>query len=169
MRKVTSYSKAIKATVLAKAMAPNAPRVVELAKEFNIPYATIRSWKKSMLNNQLLKKVSVPQRPNDKSPEAKLQAVLDTIGKTEQEQSAYCRAQGIYSNHIDAWKKQILEGLGAHASNTKELKAENQKVTYENKQLKRDLQRKDKALAEVSALLILKKKADILWGVGEDA
>lgn len=168
MRKVTAYSEAIKATVLTKAMAPNAAGVVELAKEFNIPYATIYTWKKLMLNNQPIKQVNTAKRPNDKSPEAKLRAVLDTIGKTEQEQSAYCREQGIYSNHIDAWKKQMLEGLGSFV-NIKELKAENQQVTTENKQLKQDLKCKDKALAEISALLILKKKAALFWGEDKDA
>ena len=90
------------------------------------------------------------------------------MGKSEEEQGAYCRTHGIYSNHLNDWKKQILEGLGGVSVSTKELKAENQQVTNENKQLKRDLHRKDKALAEVSALLIFKKKVDLLWGVGGD-
>lgn len=167
MRQVTTYSKAIKASVLAKIMAPNAPNVVELAKEFNMPYNTIYSWKSAVLKKKNVTQLNVPQRPHDKSPEAKLQAVLDTMGKTEQEQGAYCRTHGIYSNHLDTWKKQMLEGLGVTSSN--EHKAENQQTLKENKKLKRDLERKDKALAEVSALLILKKKANLLWGVDEDA
>ncbi len=167
MRQPTTYSKAIKASVLAKALAPNAPSVVELTKEFNIPGSTIYSWMSAMVKKQKIVPVNAPQRPHDKSPEAKLQAVIDTMGKTEQEQGAYCRAHGIYSNHLDAWKKQILEGLGVASSN--ERKAENLQTLKENKKLKRDLERKDKALAEVSALLILKKKADLLWGVDEDA
>lgn len=167
MRQATTYSKAIKESFLAKALAPNAPSVVKLAKEFNIPYQTVYSWKNAMLKKQNVKQLNAPQRPHDKSPEAKLQAVIDTMGKTEQEQGAYCRAHGIYSHHLDAWKKQMLEGLGVVSSN--EYKAENQQTLKENKKLKRDLERKDKALAEVSALLILKKKADLLWGVDEDA
>jgi hypothetical protein len=60
-----------------------------------------------------------------------------------------------------------LEALGAVS--IKERKAENQQIVNEVKQLKRDLHRKDKALAEVTALLILKKKTDLLWGDNEDA
>jgi transposase len=167
MRQVTAYSKSIKASVLAKMMASNAPSVVELAKEFNIPYTTIYSWKTAVLKKKNVTQLNVPQRPHDKSPEAKLQAVLDTMGMTEQEQGAYCRAHGIYSNHLDAWKKQMLEGLGVASTN--ERKAENLQTSKEIKKLKRDLERKDKALAEVTALLILKKKADLLWGGDEDA
>ena len=36
-----------------------------------------------------------------------------------------------------------------------------------NKELERDLNRKDKALAETTALLVLKKKADLIWGTGD--
>ena len=162
----TKYSESIIASVLAKALEPNAPSVVELAKEFNIPVGTIYTWKFRMRNKQNIKQVNAPQRPHDKSPEAKLQAVIDTISMTEQQQGAYCRTHGIYSNHLDAWKKQMLDGLGAVSS--KLHKAESVQITKENKQLKRDLLRKDKALAEVSALLILKKKADLLWGVDAD-
>lgn len=147
-------------------MAPNAPNTVELANEFNIPYSTVYAWKKSMLNKQFAEPVNAPKRPNDKSPESKLRAVIDTVGMTEQEQSAYCRTHGIYSNHLETWKKQMLEGLGT--TNSKKNKAEDQQIQNEVKRLKRDLHRKEKALAEVSALLILKKKADLLWGVEED-
>ncbi|HEX4045015.1 MAG TPA: transposase [Gammaproteobacteria bacterium] len=88
------------------------------------------------------------------------------LGKTETERAAYCRGHGIYINHLDEWKKQVLESLGV--ANTKKHKAEYLLILNEVKQLKRDLHRKDKALAEVSALLILKKKADLLWGDSED-
>jgi hypothetical protein len=167
MRQVTTYSASIKASVLAKVMSPNAPSVVELANEFNIPYPTIYAWKKMMLKKQNVKSGNTPQRPHDKSPEAKLKAVIDTMSMSEQEQGAYCRTHGIYSNHLEAWKKQMLEALGAVS--IKERKAENQQIVNEVKQLKRDLHRKDKALAEVTALLILKKKTDLLWGDNEDA
>jgi transposase-like protein len=167
MRQVTRYPAALKESVLAKAFASNPSSVVELAKEFNIPFGTIYTWV-TTIKKQNVKQVNAPQRPNDKSASAKLQAVIDTMDKTEQERGAYCREHGIYTNHLDAWKKQMLEGLGSTV-NTKEHKAEYQQAVKEVKQLKRDLNRKDKALAEVSALLILKKKADLLWGIEEDA
>ena len=165
----TKYPESIKASLLAKSLAPHAPSVVELAKEFNIPLATAYTWIHKMRKKQkTAHEGPTSQRPKDKSPEAKLHAVFNTMDKTEQEQSEYCRAEGIYSNHLDAWRAQMLEGLGAVSTSTKELKAQNQQVTEENKQLKRDLNRKDKALAEVSALLILKKKVDLLWGADKD-
>ncbi len=172
MRQVTKYTEAIKASVLTKALAPNAPGVIELAKEFNIPKATIYTWLINMKNKNS-KKEQTRQRPKDQSPAFKLQAVMETLGKSEEEQSAYCRAQGIYYDHILAWRQQILESLGARTSTVdkakdKENKAENQRIQDEMKALKSDLKRKDKALAEVTALLVLKKKANLLWGEIED-
>jgi len=51
MRQVTKYTDAIKAGVLAKALAANAPSVIELSKDFNIPKATIYTWVLPMKNN----------------------------------------------------------------------------------------------------------------------
>lgn len=172
MRQVTKYTEAIKASVLSKALAPNAPGVIELSKEFNIPKATIYTWVINMKNKNN-KKERAEKRPKDRTPAFKLQAVMDTLGKSEEEQSAYCRAQGIYYDHIEAWRQQILESLGAAASTLdkvkeKENKAELQRTHDEIKALKSNLKRKDKALAEVTALLVLKKKADLLWGESED-
>lgn len=173
MRQVTKYTDAIKASVLSKALAPNAPSVIELAKEFNIPSPTVYSWMHNM-KKKSNNKARIQQRPKDQSAASKLQAVMDTAGKTEQEQSAYCRTQGIYYNQIEAWKQQMLESLGAtmrstdKAPNTKENKAVSQQIQDEMRQLKSDLNRKDKALAELTALLVLKKKADLLWGDNED-
>ena len=157
--------------MLSKALAPNAPSVIELAKEFNIPKATIYTWLINMKNKN--NKDGTQQRPKDRTPAFKLQAVMDTLGKTEQEQSAYCRAQGIYYAHIEGWRQQILESLSAAPSTAdkgkeKENKAENQRIQDEMKALKSNLKLKDKALAELTALLVLKKKADLLWGDSED-
>ena len=165
MREVTRYSVTFKESLLAKALAPNAPHAVELAKEFNIPYGTLYTWIRTS-KKKTMKEVNTPLRPTDQSAEAKLRAVMDTMDKTEAERSAYCREHGFYIHHLDAWKEQILHGLGA--VKTKQDKIERQQLTHENKNLKSELRRKDKALAEVSALLILKKKADLLWGVKED-
>lgn len=97
-------------------------------------------------------------RPNDKTAEEKLRAVFDTLQMSEEERGAYCRDHGLYTHHLEEWKKQIIAGL--QPLDSKENKAEYRQITAENKELKRELNRKEKALAEASALLILKKKAN---------
>ena len=170
MRQVTHYSAKFKESILAKALASNAPSPVKLAQEANIPYGTLHTWiqmskKKNQINQE--KAPSLPSsRPVDQSAQAQLRAVLDTMDKTASEKAAYCRQHGFYIHQLDEWKEQILNGLGKTPS--KKAKAEHQQLMLENKRLQRDLKRKDKALAEVSALLILKKKADLIWGEEEE-
>lgn len=166
MRQVTRYSAELKENLIAKALAPNGPSIVELAKEFNIPYATFHTWMHTMRKTHSTKPTITSQRPKDKSAEEKLQAVIDTMNKNDIELGEYCRQQGIYSHHLAEWRKQMLSGLGAPQPNP--FKAKCNQAEHELKQLKRELHRKDKALAEVSALLVLKKKADLLWGVKEE-
>ena len=165
-RKCTQYSSEFKEQLLAKVFTPNGSSTVELAQQSGVPYATLYTWIKMSKKQSVRPQQTIPLRPESQSAEAKLRAVLDTLDKTESERSAYCREHGIYMHHLTAWKEQILKDLDTMP--TKKEKAEQQALKNENKKLKSELNRKDKALAEVSALLILKKKADLLWGVEED-
>lgn len=164
-RKVTHYSEEFKEGLLAKLLSPQGPSTVELAKASGVPYPTLYTWvkMKKQKSNQSAEKHIL--RPQDYTAEAKLRAVLETLDMTESERGAYCREHGLYTHHLEAWKAQILQGLAGGMP--KKDKGSQQQLTQENKQLKSELTRKDKALAEASALLILKKKADLIWGNNE--
>jgi transposase-like protein len=166
MRKCTQYSAEFKEKLLAKVFSPNAPSYVELARRAGVPYPTLYQWISMSKKRKKIRSDDVPTRPKDKTPETKLQAVFDTLHMTEEERSAYCRKHGLYTHHLDEWKTQILAGLKPIGS--KEDKVEYRQLTIENKNLKKELSRKERALAEASALLILKKKANLIWGDGED-
>ena len=47
-------------------------------------------------------------------------------------------------------------------------KSELKLLKHKIKQLTQELNRKDKALAETAALLVLKKKANLIWGEDEE-
>lgn len=72
------------------------------------------------------------------------------------------RERGLHSIHIERWKEAIIEGLKSSKLNKKDLR--DKKI----KELEKELRRKDKALAETAALLVLKKKAQDIWGDPED-
>jgi transposase-like protein len=165
MRKCTQYSAEFKEKLLAKAFSPNAPSHVELARRSGVPYHTLYQWISMSKKKKKVKSDDAAMRPKDKTAEAKLRAVFDTLQMTEEERGAYCRKHGLYTYHLDEWKTQILAGL--KPIEPREHKAEYRQLTVENKTLKKELNRKEKALAEASALLILKKKADLIWGDGE--
>ena len=165
MRKHTQYSIAFKEKLLAKALALNNPGVVELAARAGIPYGTLYTWIQMSKQNKSLKS-DTPMRPKDITAEGKLKAVSETWQMEAEAQSTYCRSHGFYPCHLAEWKQQLLTRL--KPIDTKKEKAEYRLVAEENKNLKRELNRKNSALAEASALLILKKKANLLWGDGED-
>ena len=72
---------------------------------------------------------------------------------------AWCREKGLFAHHLVSWKTAFCAEEKAGASGTREIRT----LRDENGQLKRELVRKDKALAEAAALLILQKKFRALW------
>lgn len=162
---MSRYPVGLKERLLIKAFSPNAPSIVELARESGVSYSTLYSWI-YMSKKKHIEAGVTPMRPKDKTAEAKLQAVFDTLQMTDEERSTYCRKHGLYAHHLDEWKKQVLAGL--NPVDSKEDKAEQRLQSAEIKKLKGEINRKDRALAEASALLILKKKANLIWGDGKD-
>jgi len=82
----------------------------------------------------------------------KLQSIIETSNLNADKLNSYCRRKGIYKHHIEQWKADM-----ASSNNTPD-KAEMRALREENKKLKKDIRRKDKALAETAALLVIQKK-----------
>jgi transposase-like protein len=95
-------------------------------------------------------------------------AVVATSGKNEYEKGEYCREHGIYAEQLEMWREACIGANGSAVGNVSELLASLKKETLKNKKLERELTRKEKALAEAAAILVLRKKADAIWGDGED-
>ena len=103
------------------------------------------------------------RRPQDLAAEEKLNAVLEYEQLEEEERGRYLREKGLHAVNIERWKQQIIEGLTA-AKQTKSDPRDKRRI----KELEKELRRKEKALAETAALLVLKKKAQAIWGERED-
>ena len=93
------------------------------------------------------------------SSEEKFTVVLETARLNEVEFSAYCRRKGLYPEQIRAWRKACQQanasaGVGVDRDKRRE-------QAKEIKQLQEELRRKDKALAETAALLVLQKKVRV--------
>ncbi len=170
MRKCTHCSAEFKERLLAKVFSTHAPRPVELARKAGIPYATLNTWIYMAKKKHLIKSETVSKKPQDHgNAEAKFRAVFDTFQMKEEERGAYCRKHGLYTHDLDDWKKQVLALFSKEKDTTdKEQRIEVRQLSAENKQLKHELNRKEKALIEASALLLLKKKASLIWGDNED-
>ena len=100
------------------------------------------------------------------TPAARLEAVIATAAMDEATRSAWCREQGLYPAELAAWKHDAIAGLGEpRAASAVEARQDRRRV----KELERELHRKDKALAETTALLVLSKKLGAVFRDGEDA
>ena len=91
---------------------------------------------------------------------------METGAMPEGERVFWCRKRGVFSHHLEQWKKDILS-LTSQNNAALKLKGTAQ-LKKENAALKKELNRKEKALAETAALLVLKKKADFIWGDPKD-
>jgi len=146
----TKYSEERKEAIINKMLPPSNMSVPELAKLENIPYGTLYTWKQLYVSKH--KQVQEPKEQTTNTStkqwtaEQKLATIIETSTLSEQERNEYCRKNGLYSADIDAWK-----------------------ARSENNSLKKELHRKEKALAETAALLVLRKKLDALWEENEDA
>ena len=100
------------------------------------------------------------------SSEEKFAVVIESAGLNEVELGEYCRRKGLYPQQISAWRQSCLQANASAAPKVErtKLKAQGRHI----KQLESELRRKEKALAEAAALLMLQKKVQDLWPEPED-
>ena len=104
-----------------------------------------------------------PKRPQDRSAEEKLKIVLEAEIVPEEQLGAFLRRNGIHEAQLREWRSMMLSGLQKPPRPSSKNSEETRKIH----QLEKELQRKEKALAEAAAIIILKKKVQSIWG-GED-
>ena len=162
------YSRERKEAILKKMMPPHHRPIPQLAEEEGISAATLYLWRaQARVQGRLLPDGSTGS--SGWQAREKFAAVLETAGLNEAERAEYCRKRGLYPEQLLAWRsacEQATEGEAARSRTIRELtQADKRRI----KDLERELARKEKALAETAALLTLRKKAQAIWGDGEDA
>ena len=165
------YSAERKDAVLKKLLPPHNRSVASVATEEGISEAALYNWLKQCRE----KGVPVPsytQGDNEWLPDAKLAVVIETAPMSETELGAYCREKGLYPEQIQQWKAACLQGAGQQEEQAKATQKQRKEDRKTIKQLKAEVRRKDKALAETTSLLVLSKKLEALYsddpGRGED-
>ena len=101
------------------------------------------------------------------TPEEKFAVVLESATLSEVELNAYCREKGLYPGQIKSWREACIRG---NQPQDKYLRRESSYQQHKRKisSLERELKRKEKALAELAALLVLRNKHDALREGAED-
>lgn len=158
-------SEEFKKSAVQKVLLRGNSTVQAVCNELGISTPTIYEWKRKYAKISGMK--NSERRPQDFSAEEKFKAVFDFESLTEENRGEFLRKSGLHTDHILLWKKAMQSGLEPELQ-SRETKVEVAQLKSKNKELEREIYRKDKSLAEVAALLILKKKADLLWGTGEN-
>ena len=161
------YSPERKEAVLNKLLPPYNLTVAELARQEGISAATLYNWRKQVK----LEGRPVPgNTPTSEqwSAEAKLATVIETAALSEAELSEYCRKKGLFPDQVRRWKAESLQGFQRSKEQERALRQQSRSDKKKIKQLQRELRRKEKALAETAALLVLRKKLNALWGSNDE-
>jgi len=153
------YSEAFKAKVVQKMLAPNGRTATGLAAELGLPQPTLSRWLRQA------RTMGVMKTPAKKWTGAeKLRVVVEAGSVDDSALGEFLRREGLHEAQLKEWRAEAEAALNGPAKRKGKASAESLRV----KQLERELRRKDKALAEASAILVLKKKAAAIWGDEDD-
>ena len=162
------YSPERKAAVLKRMLPPNNMAIGHLSQEEGISAATLHKWRaEARGKGQLLPDADAG--PEGWSSRDKFAAVLETAALNEADLAEYCRKRGLFPEQIKAWRVACEQANDWDRSSTARISQATKEEKKRVRNLERDLARKDRALAETAALLVLRKKAAAIWGGDEDA
>jgi len=148
-------------------MPPTNRTVLELAEETGITTVTLYAWRKQARAAGAV----VPgdgKSPDGWSSQEKFRVVLESAALNETELGEYCRRKGLYVEQVREWRA-ACEQANASAQERSRSEREQSKAARQRiRDLERERKRDKAALAEAAALLLLRKKAEAIWGKGED-
>ncbi len=160
------YSIEFQEQALIRARERGTRSVVDVANDLHMSVGTLRKWISK--SNQIKGEVGDPavQLPDDVpaqswEPAQRLQALLETHTMTPTQLHAWCREKGLFEHQLKTWRDAFCS---VTASDSRESKAALRELQAKHEGLQRELRRKEKALAEAAALLVLQKKFQALLG-----
>jgi transposase len=153
------YSPAFKSRMLRRLVGPSAISANALAQEVGVNQPLLSRW---LRESRTVEDMASSKNRKWTGAE-KLRVVIAARGLSETELGALVRREGVHASDLTAWQaaaEAALNDAGRRASRS----ADAQRIRV----LERELRRKDAALAETAALLVLKKKVQAIWGDADD-
>ena len=161
-----AYSEKFKENLLARALAPSS-NVSGIARQAGIPKQTLFAWirqaKIGSVSSRSKKKRGRPRSSSKWPPEEKLRLLTESAALSDEELGAFLRKEGLHESDLEEIRKAALIGLEPQ-KRSQGPSPEEKRI----KQLERELNRKEKALAEAAALLVLSKKYRAIMGDEDD-
>jgi len=146
-----------------------------LSEDAGVPQATLSRWLKqagtvpAVSNRKKTKKARAGtsgKRPQDWSAEAKLQVVLEAGALRDEDLGEFLRRKGLHEAQLEQWREQLTKAAPEVFGSRRRAKVSPEARRI--RELEKELLRKDKALAEAAALIVLKKKVQAIWGDEDD-
>lgn len=165
------YSESFKKRMVERMVGARRVSASELSREVGVPQPTLSLWLKSSGIFSVVKddEPRAPtRRPDDWTPREKLAAVLDSAGVTNAELGAWLRRKGLTEEHLRQWRAALEERASAVFAPAVRRPLGESQSRKQVKDLERELKRKEKALAETAALLVLQGKVKALWAAEDE-
>lgn len=162
---MAKHSKEKKQHALALMSAPEKLSVPEVAVRAGVPKATLYQWQREARSKGL----AVPAGAGvaeSWSARDKLGVVVETAGLAQAELAEYCRKKGLFIEQVQAWRQACEAGIAGGAAESAPALREERK---RSRALEKQLRRKERALAEAAALLVLSRKLEAFRTESEDA
>ena len=142
--------------------------VMDVQRETGVGINTLYRWRDKALNEKGLSATTKYKNADKWSSQDKFTVVLETANLSEIEFSEYCREKGIYPEQVKEWKEACMNANDTEKAVKTKVGKELREERKKTERLEKELARKDKALAETAALLVLRKKANAICGTEEE-
>lgn len=162
----TRYTAEFKEQALVKVLSRGSKTIGMIADDLSMSKSTLKNWMHEMPKPHKDSTDHSVKRPADWSMRERLWALQQSYELKDEALQVWCRQQGIFEHHLVQWHADIcaLGDIKAPVSSPSEFRSLKQEVT----RLERQLTRKDKALAEAAALIVLHRNFQALLGEKAD-
>ena len=160
------YSEEKKASAMLLMSAPDNMSAPEVSQRTGIPEGTLYRWRhKAKSKGQVMP--SGGRNAEGWQSATKFAVVVETVALSEAELAEYCRKKGLYVDQVRTWRQACEKANDGQVERVTPVQRADEKKRV--RELEQELRRKEKALAEAAALLVLSRKLEALWSNGEDA
>lgn len=163
------YSDTIKDRMISRLTGRSAVSAAALSRDVGIAQSTLSHWLREAGTMEAMsqsKKNPPPQSPRDWPLERKLRVVLEALNLSDQELGAFLRREGLHEAQLQEMQSSVESAFSDQKKKPSKKNVSSEKKAI--KKLEKELARKDKALAEVTALLVLKKKLEVYFSEDEE-
>lgn len=164
---MTAYSSSFRDRMVRRLAGPGAVSASALAREVGVSQGTLSRWLRDARTIRGMRdSTKGPEGRGDRkrwTAREKLRVVMETGVLSDTDLGAYLRREGVHGAQVQQWRAAAEAALGPPARGARRTE------TTKLRALERELRRKEAALAEAAALLVLKKKAHAIWGDADDS